>query len=97
MVNIKPYVLCVPNIYENKSPDKGEQCKVKLIDFCLVRSPAAKVLNTSDYLLVTIHRETIDDSTLRIWSTDDGRCIMRSPKSLFQNRFPRKLHVLSED
>jgi hypothetical protein len=39
---------------------------------------------------------TIHDSILRLWNTDDGRNIMRSPISLFKNREPRRIFTMQE-
>lgn len=76
LVTIKPRLLCLTNAFPEQSQIS------KLLDFCFIQSPASKLLSTSDYLLVTLH-QTQDRSSLRLWSKEDGRCIMTSPKELF--------------
>jgi hypothetical protein len=50
-------------------------------------------LSTSDSLLVTAH----EGGTLRLWSTSDGRCIIKSPSDLFaQGQQPKRLYKLGE-
>ena len=46
---------------------------------------------------MTVHREGLDKSVLRLWSTDDGRCIMTSPAALFHEKRPKALYKLGED
>jgi len=94
-VSVKPKILCVPSIYPSDEHQKQRQGCV-LLDFCLAKSPASKILSTSDSLLVTIHREGLNDS-LRLWSTEDGRCIMTSPVDLFHEKRPKKLYKLSDE
>ena len=57
---------------------------------------APKILNTSEWLLVTLHREGEAKSHLRLWGTEDGRCVMTSPISLFHERKPKALYKLSD-
>lgn len=77
-----------------------------------MKSPADHILSTSQYLLVTIHQNLFDveehsfestgDTTpqggyMRLWNTNDGRCIMISPLEMFNEfRKPYKIILLSD-
>jgi hypothetical protein len=84
VANVRPKLLCIPSIFPEHPP--------VLHDFCFVKSPASMILNTSASLLVTIH-----DQTLRLWNTDDGRNIMRSPLNLFDNKQPLRIYPMRQD
>ena len=70
IVNLQPKVFLIPSISEEMGPVSG---------YTLVRSPAKYILSTSSHLLVTLHAE---DNRIRLWNTNDGRCIMASPPQL---------------
>lgn len=74
-ISIRPRTLCVPSIF----PGAGADADGRILDHCLIKSPASQILSTSDSLLVTVH----EGGTLRLWSTSDGRCIITSPSDLF--------------
>ena len=71
MVNIQPKVLLVPSIADGGNPGP-------LISHCLVRCPAPNILNASKFWLCTLHTDNI----MRLWNTDDGRCVTSSSKDL---------------
>jgi hypothetical protein len=49
-----------------------------LLSHCFVRCPAPNILSASTMLLCTLHQDNI----LRLWNTDDGRCISTSTTSM---------------
>lgn len=79
----------------------------KLMDYCFVKSPANHILSTSQYLLLTIHQNVFPGDTgeshagqggyMRLWNTNDGRCVMISPLDMFnQYRRPYRVLLLSD-
>lgn len=79
------------------------------MDFCFLKSPANHILSTSQYLLLTVHQTVLpaeiaeDDSYqiqggyMRLWNTNDGRCVMVSPQDMFyKHRSPYRVIVLSD-
>lgn len=52
-----------------------------LISHCIVRCPAPKLLNASTFWLCTLH----SDQRIRLWNTDDGRCIAVSSSNLYED------------
>jgi len=88
VISVRPKVFCVPSIFPAASS--------RLVDFCLVQSPASQLLNTSERVLVTLHDEK-DGMRLRLWSLDDGRCVMISPRDLTgEKRIVRVLTISNE-
>ena len=86
-MSIRPRTLCVPSIFP------GSPTENRVIDHCVVRSPAAQILSTSNSLLLAAH----EGGTLSLWSTSDGRCIITSPSELFSPTLqPKRLHKLSD-
>jgi hypothetical protein len=86
-------VLLLPSVTEVESG--------YLVSHCFVRCPAPNILNASPMLLCTLHQ----DNVIRLWNTDDGRCISTSnPKLIPTNGvclktirgFPGHIFVFSE-
>ena len=90
-VAINPRILCTHSIFSQ------EEHQLKLMDYCYVKSAAPKILSTSEYLLLTIHKNISGDGgCLRLWNTNDGRCIMTSPQEMFPlTRQPYKIFSLA--
>ena len=95
IVSIRPKVLCVPSIFPNIQHQK-QHLGCFLLDFCLVKSPASKILSTGDLLLATIHQEGPSESRLRLWNIEDGRCVVISPEDLLRDRRPKALFRLGD-
>ncbi len=95
-MNLIPRVTMTPNI----SKDAG-----KLLSYCFVKSPAPNILvnifinifqGTSITLILTLHQ----DCVLRLWTTDDGRCILASRKDILPKLSPQvkiTLKVISSE
>lgn len=113
VVSVKPKIYCIPKIFpsvdelNNKGQSLGVQSK--LVDFCYVKSPANHILSTSQYLLVTVHKNILNEDVeinenempqggyMRLWNTNDGRCIMISPLNMFnQFRIPFRVILLAD-
>ena len=75
---LHPKLLLVPSISMKEKIGK-------LLDACIVKSPAKFILSTSEYLWVTLH----DDNVVRLWSISDGRCLMWSTKELFLTKLKK--------
>ena len=91
LVSVKPKILCVPSIYP------GNEKQDILLDKLMISSPAPRILGTSDRLLLTLHRnEDTKNGTLRLWSTEDGRCIMASTRELLHGKKPIKIEKLPD-
>jgi hypothetical protein len=112
VVTVKPKVYCMPKIFpsaDELDPTSGLPIDVqsKLMDYCFVKSPANHILSTSQYLLLTIHQNVFPGDTgeshagqggyMRLWNTNDGRCVMISPLDMFnQYRRPYRVLLLSD-
>mmetsp|Transcript_39544 Transcript_39544/g.38050 ORF Transcript_39544/g.38050 Transcript_39544/m.38050 type:complete len:164 (+) Transcript_39544:298-789(+) len=66
LINMNPRIVCIPSISTESGP---------VIDYTLIRSPAENILSSSSYILTTLHQ----DNRLRLWNTNDGRCLIASP------------------
>jgi hypothetical protein len=74
LVKLQPKVICVPDILNKDN--------LKLVCSLLLRSPAPHILTCSQFQLLTIH----SDNVIRLWNTDDGRCVLASTPNLIQNK-----------
>ena len=52
-----------------------------MIAHTLLRCPAPNILNASPFWLITLHKDNI----LRVWNTNDGRCVVESHKSMLKS------------
>lgn len=75
LIKLQPKVLCIPDILS-----KGNN--LSLVSCLLLRSPAPHILTCSQFQLLTLH----SDNVLRLWNTDDGRCVLASSSDLIQNK-----------
>ena len=82
LLRVTPRVLLVPDFQSSVGA---------LISMDLVKSPAPNILATSDKLLLTLHA----DAVLRLWNTNDGRCISNSYPDLFMTK-PLAVMTLAE-
>lgn len=73
LVKIQPKVLLLPTIADEQVGP--------LISHCFVRCPAPRILSASTMLLCTLHQ----DNVLRLWNTDDGRCLSTSVHGLLSS------------
>jgi hypothetical protein len=81
LVSVRPKILCVSDIFP------GPETSYRLLDTCFIESPASQLLSTSAFLLVTLHEEMPEKrSCIRLWSTDDGRCVMSSPRGVSEGK-----------
>lgn len=71
MIKVQPKILCVPDITRTEP--------LTFITSVLVRCPAPQILDSSSYYLLTLH----SDNIIRLWNTDDGRCVSQSCLDLF--------------
>lgn len=82
LVTVKPKLLCLTSIYPDPLRE-GKNFHYKLVDTCVISSPASQLLSTSSHLLMTVQNDQDLNSEIKLWSQSDGRCIMTSPKNLF--------------
>lgn len=85
LVTVKPKLLCVTSILPDPL-QAGKEYLYKLMDTCVISSPASQLLSTSVHLLVTVQNDQNQNSEIKLWSQSDGRCIMTSPKHLFKDK-----------
>eukprot|EP00347_Sterkiella_histriomuscorum_P013779 403363397 len=69
IVSLIPRCALIPSISEESGA---------VLDYTLVRSPAPNILSTSTHFLITLH----EDNRIRLWNTNDGRCVMVSQKDM---------------
>ena len=95
-MNIQPRVLLIPSIMSS-----GEQAPGPLLSHCMVKCPAPNILSASAFWLCTLH----SDNRLRLWNTDDGRCVSVSSKAMLVSKalalkgvegFPGHVFVFSD-
>ena len=73
LINIQPRVLLIPSIISS-----GDAAPGPLLSHCIIKCPAPNILNASAFWLCTLH----SDNRLRLWNTDDGRCVSASSPAL---------------
>jgi len=56
--------------------------QLNLISSLVIKSPAPHILTSSQYLLLTLH----SDNILRLWSIDDGRCLLASSHTMIESK-----------
>jgi hypothetical protein len=74
LIRVQPRVLLVPTI--------GQQSSGPCIASVLVPCPAPKILSSSRQWICTLHQDNI----LRLWNTDDGRCVISSHRTQLKTK-----------
>lgn len=74
LVKVQPKVICLPDITEASD--------LQLITSALVRCPGPHIVSGSTMQLLTLHT----DGLLRLWNTDDGRCVLASHHTMLQSK-----------
>lgn len=81
LVRLQPQTICMPDITS----------KVTLVCSTVIKAASPNIVCTSQSLLVTVH----SDDLIRVWTTDDGRCVLCSHKSMLPSK-PVGIVALSE-